>query len=62
MNERTIRRERIRELERRYKRNRVVRHNLHRVVDALPLRARIAIKLGVWIYRLRQFFTRTHAA
>lgn len=62
MNERTIRRQRLHELERRYKRDRVLRHNLLRVVDALPLRARIAIKVGAWIFRLRQLFTRTSAA
>lgn len=62
MNERTIRRQRLRDIERRYRRNRVIRHNLRKVVSALPIRARVAIAFGVWLYRLRQIFTRTSAA
>jgi len=62
MNERTIRRQRLHALERRFRRDRVRRHNLLRVVEALPLRARITIKVGVWVYRLRQIFTRTPEA
>ena len=62
MNERTIRRQRLRDIERRYRRNRVIRHNLRRIVSTLPIRARIVIAFGVWFYRLRQIFTRTPAA